>query len=422
MSLNEKEINERLPKNNRSSGRGKWIALVVALLLITNLGSFVLGNKIAFSIPGSVASSPEFAAAMEGVKDIDKFKKLFQVREILYKLYDGPMEDKSLLEGSLKGMTESLNDPYTVFMNEKDFSDLMEKNEGAYVGLGIQVGVKDNKIVVISVFDDSPAQKAGIISGDIIQKVNNIDLTGNDLEKAVSIMKGKDKTEVTLGIYRESKGAFEVKTKRDTINMVTVKGEMLDKSTGYIQISMFDEHTGDQFNKKLSELKSKGMKGLVLDLRSNPGGLLSECVKVASNFIDKGKVIVSTKDKYGAEEKYESVGGNSIGMPLVLLTDEGTASASEIVAGAIRDYKAGTLVGEKTFGKGVVQRVLDLKDGTGLKVTVSKYYTPNGENIHKVGIAPEIEVKITDEVRESYSREKDPQFQKALEILKDKVK
>lgn len=417
MGFGNNETGGAFNKRNRRSSKTIWI--VIALLVITNVGTFFLGSAYSYFVPRSVKSSPEFTKSMENIKDVDKFKKIFSIREMLYKLYDGPMEDKELLDGALKGMTASLKDPYTVFLDEKDFADLMEKNEGAYVGLGIQVGVKENKIVVISVFEGSPAEKSGIISGDIIQKVNGEELSGADMEKAVSMMKGKEKTEVPITIYREGKGAFDVSVKRDTINMVTVKGEMLDNSIAYIQISMFDEHTGDEFNKKLGELKAKGAKSLVMDLRSNPGGLLNECVKVASNFIDKDKVIVSTKDKYGEEEKYNSTGGSYIGMPLVVLTDEGTASASEIVAGAIRDYEAGTLVGEKTFGKGIVQRVLDLKDGTGLKVTVSKYYTPKGENIHKIGISPNVEVKISDEIKQKpYERGTDPQFKKALEILK----
>lgn len=408
--------------SRKRSGKGKWIALVVALLVLTNIGSFFLGSISPVALTGSMTSNGQLSKAMEGIKDVDKFKKLFQMREVLYKLYDGEIDDNLMLEGAIKGMTASLNDPYTVFMNQKEFSDLMEKNEGNYVGLGIQVGAKDNKIVVISVFENSPASKAGVQTGDIIEKVNDTEVSGNEMDKAVSMMKGKEKTDVKVTLYRENKGSFDLTMKRDTITMVTVKGEMLENSIGYIQITMFDEHTGDEFNKKLAELKGKGMKALVLDLRSNPGGLLEECTKVVSNFIPKGKLIVSTKDKYGKEEKYNSVGGAAIGMPLVALTDEGTASASEIVSGAIRDYKIGTLVGEKTFGKGIVQRVLDLKDGTGLKVTVSKYYTPNGENIHKVGISPDIEVKLSDELRQSYSRAKDPQFSKALEILREKVK
>ena len=192
--------------------------------------------------------------------------------------------------------------------------------------------------------------------------------------------------------------------------------------------TMFDEHTSDNFEKKLTELQDKGMKSLIVDLRGNPGGLLNECVDVTSNFVPKGKVITYTIDKDEKRKDYNSIGGSAIGMPLTVLTDEGTASASEIFSGAVRDYKVGTLVGEKTFGKGVVQTMLytsaeGFDDGTALKVTISKYYTPDGENIHHIGIKPEINVVYPQELKEKpYDRKLDPQFKKALEIAKGKIK
>ncbi len=427
MDFKEKEegleiFNEE--KKPKRKGKAKWIALIVVLLLLTNIGSFFIGNSVpTMYISGMGLRRAQAEKSLEGVKDISKFKKLYDIRELIYGLYDGPIDDEVLLEGAIKGMASSLNDPYTVFMNKKEFSDLMEKNEGNYVGLGIQVGVKDDNIVVILPFEGSPAQKAGIMPGDIIQKVNGMDVKGSDLEKAVALMKGKEKVEVKLTIFREKKGTFDVSVKRDTIKMITVKGEMIDNSIGYMQISMFDENTSKEFSNKLKELEGKGMKGLILDLRENPGGLLTTSVEVASNFIEKGKLIVSTKDKYGKEEKYNSIGGAAQGMPLVVLIDGYTASASEIVSGALRDYNAAVLIGEKTFGKGIVQKILDLKDGTGFKVTVSKYYTPKGENIHKIGIAPNIEVKYPEDLRDKpYERSKDPQFNKALDTIKEKVK
>ncbi len=406
----------------RKNGRGKWIVLVIVLILLTAVGSFYAGTVAAFTIPRLSGVNSNYKG-LEDYKNVEGFNKLFQIREALYKYYDGPIDDNVLVEGAIKGMTSSLNDPYTVFMNKKEFYDFSEKNEGEYVGLGIQVGVKDDKITVILPFEGSPADKAGILPGDVILKVNDTDVTGKDIDKAVSIMKGNDKVEVKLSLFRENKGNFDVAVKRDTIKLITVKGEMLDNNIGYISISMFDEHTTDNFNKTLKNLKSKGMKALILDLRDNPGGLLKSSVEISSNFIPKNKVIVSTIDKNKKEERLNSLGGNAQGLPLVVLINEYTASASEIVSGAIRDYKVGTLVGTKTFGKGVVQSVLSGSDGTALKVTISKYYTPNGENIHHTGIAPDIEVKYPDELREKiYKRSDDPQFNKALEVIKEKLK
>ncbi|MGV8982661.1 S41 family peptidase [Clostridium sp.] len=357
-----------------------------------------------------------------------KFQKLFLVRNKLYEYYDGKISDDVLVEGAIKGMTNSLEDPYTVFMNKQEFTDFNSQTTGAYTGLGLQVGVKDNNIVVIAPFDKSPAKTAGIISGDIIQKVNGVAVTGKELEKAVAMMKGKENEAVSLTISRAVKGTFDVSVKRAKIDLVTVKGEMLDKNVGYIQLTMFDENTAKNFNKKLTELQDKGMKSLVLDIRGNPGGLLDQCVELTSNFITKGKVIVYTIDKNDKKKEYKSTGGLAVGMPLTVLTDEGSASASEIFAGAIRDYKVGTLVGEKTFGKGVVQTMLyrgadGFDDGTALKVTISKYYTPNGENIHHIGIKPEVPIVYPTALKEKpYDRTLDPQFKKALELAKEKIK
>lgn len=419
--MDNEEIKETKKKK---SGRWKRITLVAVILIVTNFAAFFVGTKAAMAIPGMGVSNKDISKSLEGINDVSKFKKLFQVRDVLYKLYDGDINEDDLVEGAIKGMTNSLNDPYTVFMNEKEFSDFSERNEGNYVGVGLQVAAKDEDIVVIAVFTDSPAEKAGIKAGDIIKKVADTDVSGKDLEKAVALMKnGKEKEEVDITLYREDKGLYTTEVYRDTIVMQTVSGKIIDDNIGYIQISMFDENTGDAFSKKLQELKDSGAKGLILDLRQNPGGLLKECIDVVSNFVEKDKVITSTIDKYDKKTPYNSKGGIAIGMPLVVLTDENTASASEIVAGAVRDYKIGTLIGTTTFGKGVVQTVLGMDEGTGLKVTISKYYTPNGENIHKKGIAPDIEVVIPKETQESgLTESNDPQFNKALEVIKDKIK
>lgn len=419
--MENEEVREPRKKNK---GRWKWIALVAVILIVTNFTAFFVGTKAAMAIPGMGVSNKNIAKSLEGINDVSKFKKMFQVRDVLYKLYDGEIDEDALVEGAIKGMTNSLNDPYTVFMNKKEFSDFNERNEGNYVGVGLQVAAKDEDIVVIAVFADSPAEKAGIKPGDKIKKVADTDVSGKDLEKAVALMKnGKVKEKVNMTLDREGKGLYTTEVYRDTIVMQTVAGEMIDGNIGYIQISMFDENTGDAFAKKLQELKDAGAKGIVLDLRQNPGGLLKECINVVSNFIEKDKIITSTIDKYEKKTPYNSKGGIAIGMPLVVLTDENTASASEIVAGAVRDYKIGTLIGTTTFGKGVVQTVLGMDEGTGLKVTISKYYTPNGENIHKKGIAPDIEVTIPKEIQEKgITRSNDPQFNKALEVIKDKIK
>ena len=407
-------------KNKKS----KWIIWIIVIVLVTNAITLFVSTQISLRTPNG-----KVIIGRDAYDQVAKFQKLFLVRNKIYEYYDGKISDDVLVEGAIKGMTNSLEDPYTVFMNKKEFTDFNSQTEGAYTGLGLQVGVKEDNIVVIAPFDPSPAKSAGILPGDIIEKVNGIAVTGKELEKAVTMMKGKVNETVKLTLDRKDKGSFEVSVKRAKIDLVTVKGEMLDKNIGLIQLSMFDENTSKNFNKKLTELKTKGMKSLIIDLRGNPGGLLDQCVELTSNFVPEGKVLVYTIDKNKKKKEYKSTGGLAIGMPLTVLTDEGSASASEIFAGAIRDYKVGTLVGEKTFGKGVVQTMLyrsadGFDDGTALKVTISKYYTPNGENIHHIGIKPEVEVVYPKALKEKpvYDRTVDPQFKKALEIAKDKIK
>lgn len=399
------------------NSKNKWIAWTVAIVLGTNLLTYYGTKRISIVLPnGTIIGAQQN-------QDVSKFQKMFEVRSLLNKFYDGNIDDNALVEGAIKGMTEALNDPYTVFMNQKEYESFNAQTEGAYSGVGLQIEVKEDKIVVLSTFEGSPARKAGILPGDIIEKVDGTDVTGKEYDKAVTMMKGKEGTDVNITIARNSSETHTYTIKRAKITIDTVTAEMLPGSIGYIKISMFDENTGTNFNKKLKDLQSKGMKGLMLDLRQNPGGLLTTCVDVVSNFIPEGKTIVSTIDKYKKEKKYESNGGNAIGLPLVVLTDEMTASASEIVSGAIRDYKIGTLVGNKTFGKGVVQTLLGTGDGTALKVTISKYYTPNGENIHKIGINPDVKVDYPqDLLKKPYNRNTDPQFTKALEVMRDKLK
>ncbi|HBC97956.1 MAG TPA: peptidase S41, partial [Clostridium sp.] len=296
----------------------KWIAWTVAIVLVTNILTMFGTTNFIKNTQGNV---------------MGEFSKLFEVRNQLYKYYDGPINDNTLVEGAIKGMTSSLNDPYTVFMNKKEYDDFNVQTEGNYSGIGIQVTSKNNKIVVMSVFEGSPSKKAGIIANDIIQKVNGITVNGKDLNKAVSLMKGEENTEVTLTLYRKNKGNFDVKVNRQKINISTVTGEMLQGNVGYIQVSMFDENTAKSFKNKLDELKNQGMKSLILDLRDNPGGLLDQCVDMVSNFVPKNKVIVSTIDKYNNKKEYKSKGGDFNNLPLTVLTNGNTASASEIFSG-----------------------------------------------------------------------------------------
>nr|WP_026050930.1 S41 family peptidase [Clostridium tunisiense] len=405
------------------SEKRKWIRRTVAIVLFTNVLTFGITNLISFKMPNG-----KVLVSRKTYENIIDFEKLYTIKDKIDKYYIGEINKDKLVEGAAKGMAAALQDPYTVFMNEAEFSDFATQTGGTYVGLGLQIGAKEDKIVVISTFENSPAEKAGILKGDVIESVNDITVTAQDMEKATSMMKGKAGEEVKLSLSRQTRGTFEVKAKRAEIEMVTVKSEILENGIGYIQVSMFDEHTASNFDNALKNLTTKGMKSLVLDLRENPGGLLDQTVKMTSNFVTKGKNIVYTEDKEKNKKNYDSIGGIAEGMPLTILIDGGSASASEIFVGAIKDYGLGTLVGEKTFGKGVVQTTFyrdkdGFGDGTALKVTISKYFTPNGQNIHGIGIAPDVEVLYPQELKEKpYNRDSDPQFKKALEVAREKLK
>ena len=400
------------------------VVISTAMLLVIGTGCIFIGNYLATKGVLLTTASQNVSSELKQMKDIDKYSALFQVREALISKFDGEIDDNILLEGAIKGMTSSLEDPYTVFMNKDEFSKFMEQTTGSFMGIGVQVGVKNDQITIISPIEGSPAAAAGLQSGDIIQKVNDIELNGTEIDKAISMISGKEKAEVKLTIARSGDTPFDVKVMRDVIKVESMKGEMINSSVGYIQLTSFmDENITDDFKNKINELKNSGMKGLILDLRGNPGGLLSQAVGVASQFIPQGKIITYTIDKYNNKAESPSIGGIAEEFPLVLLVDGGSASASEVVTGALRDYKAASIIGTTTFGKGIVQQPIRFSnDIGGLKVTVSKYYTPNGENIHKKGISPDYEVEIPKDLfKEKYNRDIDPQFNKALEVITEKL-
>ena len=449
------------------------------MFLFSNIMFFYMGNIFAFNGLSLKNVSEDVAKDLNDIKDVKKYDLLFQVRDALLAKYDGEIDDNVLLESAIKGMTQSLKDPYTVFMNASEYKSFVEQSEGHFVGIGAQLGIKDDKVTVVSPIEGSPAEEAGLKSGDVILKVDGTDITEPNVEKTVSMIKGEQGKPVTLTIARANSKEIDITIVRDVIKVVSVRGEIIDGNIGYIQISSFDEDVAKNFKEKIVELKNKGMKGMILDLRGNPGGFLGEAVNVASQFIPKGEVVTYTVDKYGNKQesksiggeaegmplvilidggnpggflgeavnvasqfipkgevvtytvdKYgnkqesKSIGGEAEGMPLVILIDGGSASASEVVTGALRDYGAGTIIGTTSFGKGVVQQLIEFKDGNGgLKVTTSKYYTPNGENIHKIGIKPDVEVTIPEEIlSKEYDRSIDPQFNKAVEAMKDKLK
>lgn len=417
-----------MENNNKVTGKNVLkkrlsIVIIVGVFILSNIVFFYLGSAFTIGSIGLRNVSEAVAKDVSEIKDVKKYDLLFEVRENLLLRYNGEIDDNALLEAAIKGMTDSLNDPYTLFMNDKEYSSFVEQISGHFVGIGIQVGIKDEKVTVIAPIEGSPAERVGLKSGDVILKVNGEEMAEPKLENTVSKIKGEAGTSVDLTISRGEE-VLDVTIPREEIKTTIVKGEILEDNVGYIRLSSFDEDSAKQVKEKILQLKGEGMKGLILDLRGNPGGSLSEAIGIASEFVPKGKVVTYTIDKYDKKQEYKSVGGDAQGLPLVVLIDGGSASASEVLTGALRDYELATIIGTKSFGKGVVQQLINLKDDKGgLKVTTSKYYTPNGENIHKIGITPDIEVTISEEtLNKEYDKSLDTQLIKSIEVIKEKLK
>lgn len=409
--------------NNRQTSK-KSIILIASLLIIISGVSLILGNHMATKGLFFIKTSENVKSTASQLNDASKYSALFTVRDTLIEKYDGEIDDNLLLEGAIKGMTNALNDPYTVFMNDAEFEKLMKQTNGSMTGIGVNIASLDNKIVIISPIKGSPAEKAGIQNNDVIQKINDVSYTGDEISEAIDVISNSAGSEIKFTIEREGTEPFDVMITPQEVKLSVIDGEMLDSTIGYIRISSFmNENTTEDFKNEIEQLKGQGMKGLIVDLRENPGGLLSEAVGVASQFIPKDKIITYTVDKYDNRNESLSIGGIAEGMPLVILVNEDSASASEVVTGALRDYNVATIVGNTTFGKGIVQQTLRFNNGIGgLKVTISKYYTPNGENIHKIGIKPDVEVSTENKLdTENYNRNEDMQLKTAIEELNKKM-
>ncbi|WP_276693165.1 MULTISPECIES: S41 family peptidase [Acidaminococcus] len=324
---------------------------------------------------------------------------LFQIvrtMHLIQRHYVGETDRKKIYDGALKGMVGVLNDPYSSYLDNQDFEALSTMTEGHFGGVGMVMGLrKDNQFVVVSPIEDTPAYKAGIKAGDILLKINGEDLSGQSLDEVVKKIRGQDGSQVTLTLKRGSEEAKDITVTRSDIKLKSVYGRMDGDGIGYIRVTNFNEDTDKDFGAKLQELRDQGMKALVLDLRDNPGGLLESGVGVARYLVPKGP-IVSVTDKDGNTQT-ESSSLEKVDFPLAVLVNHGTASAAEIVSGAIQDTGSGKLFGVKTYGKGVVQNIFLLSNQTAVKLTVARYYTPSGRSIDKVGITPDEVVEATGE-------------------------
>jgi carboxyl-terminal processing protease len=402
----------------------KKIIGIILLLVVTNVLTFIFSNVLSLTYDNKVIlPKDEYNQLSDMYK---KYSKNLALEDFIKKNYLKNVDEETLANGELKGMLQSLNDPYSTYMTKDEFEDFTEHTKGIYGGIGVIVTPgDDNLITVVSPIDGTPGEKAGIKTGDKITKVNGKEFNADTMDQAVKVMKGDPGTKVNITIVRKDKEGnnkeMDITIVREEIRLQTVSSDIIEGNIGYINITSFDDLTYKDFKKEINGLMDKNIKGIILDLRNNPGGLLDVCVDIADEFLDKG-IVVYTQTRDGQKEYLRS-DNDKIDLPLVVLVNKGSASASEILAGAIKDRGRGTLVGTTTFGKGIVQRIKQLSDGSGFKLTVSQYFTPKGINIHGVGIKPNVEVELPENVETIgvENLKNDTQLQKGLEILKGKI-
>ena len=373
--------------------------IIIGVLLTAVLSSFltIAGLCFAFGIHGNE------------VADIVRF---LGVKRFIEARYVSDVNETKLMDGAISGMVQSLGDPHSLYMNADRFEQLKEHTEGEFGGIGVTMGFKDSKVTIISVLDDTPSQHAGLEAGDEIMAVDGTPVSEMQPEEVAMHIRGEVGTKVVLTIERDGE-TQDYTIERATIKIDTAKGTMLEDGMGYIRIASFSENTGKEFKAAYDSLEEQGMKGLIIDLRENPGGLVTSCVEIANMVVPKGP-IVSVVERDGSKEVHESKLEESK-YPIVVLIDGNSASASEILAGALQDTGAATLVGTKSYGKGSVQVVVPMLHDDGLKLTIAKYYTPNGRCIDGTGIEPDVEVELPE------GATTDVQLEKAKEVLKEKL-
>ena len=394
----------------------------IMLVVLTAFLTFILTTIYITNKNNSNNDSQSISSifGIESSNDNQLTKSIKYIKTILDKYYLNDIDEDKAVEGALEGYVSSLGDPYTEYIPKDEMEDYKNNLMGNYVGVGIYMAQnsKDNTIVVLSPIKYSPAEEAGIQPGDIIKKINGVEYTGEDMTAAANSIKGEEGSTVTLEIQRGQEiKTFEITRKKITTNPVI--SEKLDNNIGYLEVTSFDEDTAENFKAKYEELKSQGITSLIIDLRNNGGGLVEQALKIADYIVPKGKDLLVTVDKDKNEKVEKSEEDVLIDMPIVVLVNENSASSSEILAGALKDLNEATIVGTTTYGKGVIQQLLTLRNGAGLKVTVEEYYTPNRTKINGVGIEPNEKVELPETVSNHLlvQRDQDTQLQKAMEIL-----
>lgn len=381
---------------------------------------FVLGIVATFVTVICIGIGWHFSSGGLSTSVSDKTsQKADYIEQVMKAYYLEDIDDKAVEEGVYKGIVAGLGDPYSEYYTVEEYKAMIEENTGIYYGIGALVSqdVNTKIITVINPFKNQPADKAGMKKGDIIYKVDDEDITTQSVDEVVKKLKGEKGTVVKVTVYREDEGKYiDLKITRDEVNVPTVSYKLIDKKNkiGYVQISQFEQVTTKQFREAIKALKKKGMKAVVFDVRDNPGGMYDVVCEILDDLLGKG-TLVYTMDKYENKQEVTS-DADALDMPMVVLQNGNSASASEIFAGAIQDFEAGEVVGTQSYGKGIVQTILPLSDGSAIKLTIEKYYTPKGVNIHGTGITPDKVVEYDAEAKE------DTQLKEALGILKKKLK
>ena len=384
----------------------KGIAVGVAVTLVVTGTGFAGYQKIMFP-KGSALS------------DTKTVQKLNYLESLINEEYLEEKEEDSLREGLYAGLMSGLNDPYSTYYTAEQYKELNTSNEGSYVGIGaVLQNDKDGGAKIVQLYEGGSGEQAGLKKGDVLKAIDGEDVTEKETSDIASMIRESDKDSVTLTIQRNEE-TKEIKVEIRDVEIQTVSHEMLDDETGYIRISEFSEVTSNQYKKAFEDLQDKGMKKLVVDLRDDPGGLLTAVCDVLRQILPEG-LIVYTEDKNGKKEEEKCDGKSELAMPLAVLVNGGSASASEIFAGAVKDYGIGTIVGTTTYGKGVVQTIQPLSDGSAVKITIAKYFTPKGNDINKKGIAPDVEAELSEDSTDwtELTHEEDTQLQAALKEIR----
>lgn len=379
--------------------------------------TIVITALIASMVTIIVINNTESSNLIENIET-----KLRNIQGIIDSDYLGEINENTILDSTIKGYVSGLGDEYSEYFTKEELEEYKSDNiEGAYVGIGVYIiqDTEKNAIKVIAPIEGSPAEDAGIKPGDYIVKVDGEEVNGETITEATNKMKGKEGTKVKIQILRENQ-TLDMEVERKNVKINHVESEVLEDNIGYLKISTFDEGCSEEFEQKLQDLQNKNIKSLIIDLRNNGGGIVDEALAIADLFTDKDVTLLITKDKNENEEIRKSQSDKKVDLPVVVLTNENTASASELLVGILKDYNIAKSVGTVTFGKGVIQELLTLPDKSGLKITTNEYYTPKGSKINKIGIEPDKKVELPDEYKNvlDVPKDKDTQLNKAIELLK----